>query len=294
MTRELDVETLRLLIAVAESGSVSAAAMQRGMSQPAASARIREFETRWRVAAVRRSSRGSRLTADGEVVVNWARTLLHSVDTMRTAMAALSEQRRRNVVIAASLTIAEYLVPRWLGELHLRTPDVQPVLQVMNSEAVANAIRAGEADLGFIETTSLPAGLARKKVGVDPLAVVVAPGHPWARRRSPLLREEMRAARWVVRESGSGTRSTFEDALGVPPQVAMEGTSTMSLLGAAVAGIGPAVLSSRSVPAEVSSGRLVIVPTELDLTRPLTAVWRGDELLAEAAGDLVRIALATG
>lgn len=70
MTADLDIETLRLLVGVAERGSLSAAAAERGMSQPAASARIKEFEARWRLAVVRRSPRGSRLTTDGEAVVS--------------------------------------------------------------------------------------------------------------------------------------------------------------------------------------------------------------------------------
>lgn len=70
MSADLDVETLRLLRAVAELGSLSAAAAKRGMSQPAASARVREFESRWRLAVVRCSPRGSQLTTDGKAIVS--------------------------------------------------------------------------------------------------------------------------------------------------------------------------------------------------------------------------------
>lgn len=95
----------------------------------------------------------------------------------------------------------------------------------------------------------------------------------------------------MLREPGSGTRSTFEGALQAEPQLALEATSTTSLVGAAVAGVGPAVLSALTVRAEVETGRLRVVPTELDLMRPLTAVWRSDERLAEAAADLLLIAV---
>lgn len=291
MTPDLDLETLRLLVAVSETGSLTAAAAQRGISQPAASARVREMESRWRLAVVHRSARGSRMTTDGEAVVSWARSVLHAADTMRASLDALSGKRRSGVTVAASLTVAEYLLPRWLGELHSRRPDVQPVLKVVNSDTVADAVRSGEADVGFIETAQLPVGLARKVVGRDRLVVVVAPGHPWARRRTPLSLEELRAARWVLRESGSGTRSTFESALRREPEVAMEATSTAALVGAAVAGVGPGVVSGRSVNAELELGRLVAVPTDLDLWRPLTCVWRGEERLSESAADLLSIAI---
>lgn len=291
MTPDLDLETLRLLVAVSETGSLSAAATRRGISQPAASARVREFESRWRLAVVHRSARGSRMTTDGQAVVSWARGVLHAADTMRASMGALTGRRSAGVTVAASLTVAEYLLPRWLGELHQRRPEVQPVLKVVNSDTVADAVRAEEADIGFIESARLPAGLARAGVGHDRLVVVVAPGHSWARRRTPLTRAELRGARWVLRESGSGTRSTFDAALGSDPEVALEATSTAALVGAAAAGVGPGVVSGMSVRAELELGRLVAVPTELDLGRPLTCVWRGEERLAEAAAELLSIAI---
>ncbi|MGH1562339.1 LysR family transcriptional regulator [Mumia sp. DW29H23] len=287
---EVDVQTLRLLVAVAARGSLGAAARELGMTQPAASARVREFEARWRVGVLERSPRGSRLTEDGEAVVSWARVLLHELETVRSSLLALGEERRAGVSVAASLTIADLILPRWLAELRARRPDVSPRLHVVNSDTVAAMVRAGEVDLGFIESTGIPADLARQVVGHDSLAVVVAPSHPWARRRTPLTREELQAASYVLREPGSGTRSTFEAALSQPPKVALEASSTSALVGAAAAGVGPAVVSRRAVSGDVERGRLVVVPTDLDLRRPLTAVWDRRRRLRDAASDLVVIA----
>jgi molybdate transport repressor ModE-like protein len=290
MTPEVDVQTLRLLVAVAEHGSIGAAARELELSQPAASARLREFEARWRIAVLDRSPGGSRLTEDGEAVVSWARTLLHELDTVRSSLLALGEERRSGVAVAASLTVADLILPRWLAELRARRPHLSPRLHVVNSDTVAAMVRADEVDLGFVETTDVPGDLARQVVGHDSLAVVVAPGHPWARRRTPLTREELQAGSYVLREPGSGTRSTFEAALRKQPHVVLEASSTSALLGAAAAGVGPAVVSRRAVAAEVEQGRLVVVPTALDLQRPLTAVWRRHRRLSDAASDLVLIA----
>ncbi|MEW1955431.1 LysR family transcriptional regulator [Terrabacter sp. NPDC080008] len=291
MPADLELDTLRLLTALVEAGSLTAAARLQGISQPAASARIREFEARWQLSVVRRSSRGATLTTDGQAVVAWARDVLGSVDTMRASMEALSQSRSANLHIAASLTLAEHLVPRWLGELHATRPATRPVLQVVNSESVADAVRSGAAEIGFVESTSLPAGLASRTVGRDRLVVVVARTHPWARRRIELDQAELTAARWVLREPGSGTRSTFEAALGDQPQVALEATSTTALLGAVMAGVGPAVVSELSIRGELETGRLVSVPHRLDLRRPLTGVWRADQRLSEPARDLLAIAV---
>lgn len=294
MTRDIDLETLRLLVAISETGSLTRAAAARGITQPAASARVRAFEVRWRLAVIARSSSGSQVTSDGEAVVSWARDVLHAADTMRTSLAALSAGRHAEMTVAASLTVAEHVLPQWLGELHAARPGVSPTLRVVNSEQVLIAVRSGEADLGFIESVQLPEGLARQVVGEDRLVVVVAAAHPWATRRGEVSQADLVGARWILREPGSGTRSTFEDALGEHVSVALEASSTTALIGAAIAGVGPAVVPARSVTAEVGTGRLVEVGTGLDLMRPLTAVWRQDRRLPDPAADLLAIASSGG
>lgn len=293
MTRELDLQAMRLIVHLGEEGSLSAAARHLGVSQPAASACLRSFEARWRLTLATRSARGTRLTQDGETVAAWARELVHRVDTVRGGLAALSEQRAQGesrIAIAASLTVAEFVLPRWLGELRVAMPDVHPSLTVVNSDVVDAMVHSGECEIGFVETTVVAHELARRVVGRDRLVIVVSPTHPWARRSTPLTRSQLLAREFVLREEGSGTRQTFEGALGARPEVAMVATSTTALVGAALAGIAPAVVSPRAVSSAVETGQLVVVEHELDLQRPLTAVWRQDEPLRPAAEALLRIA----
>ena len=94
----------------------------------------------------------------------------------------------------------------------------------------------------------------------------------------------------MLREEGSGTRSTFERALGQRPTVALQAGSTAALLGAVRAGLGPAVVSERAVAAEVDAGGLVVVPTTLDLERPLTALWRKGARMSTATATLLAVA----
>lgn len=286
---DLDVETLRLLVAVGDAGSLGAAARERGISQPSASARVRAFEARWQLSLLERTPRGSTLTTDGRAVIAWARRVLAEVDTMRAGLASLTGSRRGEVRIAASLTIAEHILPGWLGRLSGRL-EVHPQLHVVNSDRVADMVRSRMADIGFVETTSRVTGLDHRVVGTDRLVVVVDPGHPWARRRSPLRPDTLVGTEWVLREEGSGTRSTFERALGAAPTVALTASSTATLLGAVRAGLGPAVLSARAVAAEIDAGHLVAVPTTLDLERPLTAVWLKGARMSAATSSLLAVA----
>lgn len=293
MSRELDLQALRLLVHLEDLGSLGAAGRRLGISQPTASATLRAFETRWQLTVAERSARGTRLTPDGTTVASWAREVLHAVDTMRGGLTALSARRTRvglDLGVAASLTIAEFVLPRWIGELRSSMPEVHLRLHVVNSEAVDDLVHSGDCTLGFVESAGVSRDLARTVIGSDRLVIVVHAGHPWARRSTPLSREQLLAAEFVVREEGSGTRATFERALAAQPRVAMVATSTAALVGAALAGVGPTVVTPHAVRAGIEAGELVEVGHSLDLHRPLTAIWRRDRRLDPAATALLTIA----
>ncbi|OUZ09104.1 hypothetical protein BHE97_11415 [Aeromicrobium sp. PE09-221] len=285
-----DLEAAEVLLAVDELGSIGRAAERLAITQPAASARLRSMEARWGLTLVERSARGSHLTADGRAVAGWAAAVMEQVTAMNAGLQALRRDHDRDVRIAASLTIAGFLVPSWLGALRSQRPDASPQLAVVNSAEVTERVRAGAADVGFIETTDLPEDLATRRVGTDTLAIVAAPGHPWASRDSPVTAEELAAEPLVLREPGSGTRGTFDSALARVPNIALEAGSTASLIGAAQAGIGPAVVSARAVRGQLDRGELVEVETDLDLRRPLTVLWSWDRRLSATAEALLRIA----
>jgi DNA-binding transcriptional LysR family regulator len=291
MSRELDLQALRLVVHLEDDGSLGAAGRALGISQPAASACLRAFETRWRLTVAERSARGTRLTPDGLTVAAWARDVLHRIDTVRSGLEALAASGQgADLGVAASLTVAEFVLPRWIGELRATEPGVHLRLQVQNSDAVDGLVHSGECAIGFVESAVVSRDLARRTVGTDRLVLVVPPGHPWSRRRTPLSREQLLAAEFVVREEGSGTRATFDRALGATPKVAMVATSTTAMVGAVRAGVGPAVVTPYAVRAALDAGELAEVRHELDLERPLTAIWRRDRPLEGAAAALLRIA----
>lgn len=178
-----DLGALELLLAVARLGSLGRAARARGISQPAASSRIRSMERQLGVALVERSPRGSRLTDAGALVTDWARRVVEAAEAFDAGAQALRGQRDSRLRVAASMTIAEYLLPGWLIALRARRPGTAVSLLAGNSGAVAERLLGGDADLGFVEGLQVPAGLDGTVIGQDRLVVVAAPSHPWARRR---------------------------------------------------------------------------------------------------------------
>lgn len=282
-----DLISLDLLASVAELGSIRQAAVAHGISQPAASTRLRALEGVLGLDLLDRSSGGARPTPAGRAVVEWSETILHNVRALLTAAAALRSEGRTQVRVAASMTVAEYLAPEWLVRLAALDPELHVSLEMTNSEQVVGLVREGRAALGFVEGTSNLAGLRGQVLLSDELVLVVAPHHPWARRRSPVSPQELAATPLVLREVGSGTRDVLEtwlarSHLGVT--AVAELGSTTAIKRAVESGVAPTVLSRLAVRSDVREGRLVIVTLQgAKLTRSIRVVWQRSLPLTPAA-----------
>ena len=305
-----DLAALEFLLAVGRAGSFSAAAGELGVTQQAVSLRMRAIEARVGVPLLVRSVRGSTLTDAGVVLAQWAAKVMDAVAELDAGVGSLRAGRRAQLRVAASLTVAEHLLPGWVVALRARQlragrapGDVE--LTATNSESVAARVREGAADLGFVEGPTVPTGLRSRVVAFDQLLVVVPEGHPWTRRRRPVSPAELAATPLVSREEGSGTRQALVHALhaqlpagtALAPS-ALELSNAAAVTAAVVAGAAPGVLSSLAVADQVALGRLRVVRvTGLQIRRELRAVWMAGtappagpsrELLAIAAAGIRR------
>jgi len=284
-----DLPALDLLLSVAETGSVGRAAQAHGISQPSASARLARLERRLGVPLLVRSRRGSLLTPAGQAVAVWTQQVVGAAHTLADGVLSLRADQAARLRIAASLTVAEYMLPAWLLGLRRTHPDTEISAEVSNSHGVCEMVRSGAADLGFVESPDIPADLSRRRVGADRVALVVSAGYPLAARAgqdlpiADLLEQPL-----LLREPGSGTRDTFLGALGkalgampsLPHATSLGSTTT--ILATARAGGGIGVVSARA------AGELVELRVPgLDLHRPLHAVWLGKRP-SPLAEDLMR------
>jgi molybdate transport repressor ModE-like protein len=287
-----DVGTLRILVEIAELGSISAAARTQDISQPSASKRMRVLERQLGLRLIDRRAAGSVLTEDGRIVANWSRAVVSSADALLAGSRALAARSAGQLRIAASQTIAECLVPTWISE-YRRRHDTPVRTSVTNSRGVVSALRHRSADLGFVETPVLPSELDCWPIGRDRLAVVVAPGHPLARRKQPLSRAELGATRLVLREVGSGTRETFLRAMTgemAAEPVELDSNAAVKVLVKAADCAG--VLSELVVADDLQAGALVKVPVaDVDLRRDLCAVWPRETALGAEARAFLYVAV---
>lgn len=296
-----EVDALELLSAAVRYGSISAAARECGVSQQSASTRLRSIERQLGMELFLRTPRGVVPTSEGETVASWAADVLAGAERFRAGVETLRDERRRELTVAASQTVAAHMVPAWLvvlRERQVRAGRMPTAVRMLtgNSIEVADLVRGGAADLGFIESTTVPVDLSPSLVGMDALALVVAPGHPWTRRDAVSL-GEVADAGLVAREAGSGTRQTWEDAVrdrlgrdAAAPAIVLPTSAAVRL--AVAEGLAPAMLSRLAVIDDIRLARLVEVPLEgPPVVRPITALWRGTARdLTSTSRELVEVA----
>lgn len=276
----ITLAVLRQLVELQKLGSVGAVARELGLSQPTVSANLSRFEAAIGYPILLRTTTGTRLTGEGATIVSAARPVLAAADELARAIAGLSESASAPVRIAASLTVAEQLVPRWLADSRMAghlTPG-NATLVVGNSDEVMEWIKHDQADIGFIEGNTIRDGLVQLPIANDVLVAVVGPGHRWFSETGPISPQDLVKAGLVIREPGSGTREVLENALArvglaLPAHPASFG-STSAILTAVRHGGAVAVVSRLAVDDELGGGRLrALTVPDLDLTRRLSAVW---------------------
>ena len=284
----MTLERLRIFVAVAEREHVTAAARALNLTQSAVSNAIAALEAEHDVHLFDRVGRGVVLNQTGRTFLPEAKAVLARAAAAEAALADMSALRRGRLAIFTSQTIASAWLPRRLAAFHAAYPGVELDVAIGNTREAAEAVLSGAAELGLVEGEIDQPMLDQTVVGSDRLAVLVTPDHPWAGVRR-LEAATLATQAWVLREAGSGTRSTLEAALrraGVDPEtlsIAMTLPSNEAVLAAAEAGAGATALSESVAYASVAAGRLVMADFTLP-ERPFRLL-RHSERYRSKAGD---------
>ncbi len=270
LVQRLSMRQLRALVAVADSGSFTAAAHLLHVTQPAVSMQLKELEEITGEVLVD-GRRQIHLTAAGEILVRQARVALEAIELAELQLKAQRDMPAGTIEVAA-ITTSEYFVPYLLAKFGRRYPDVGFRLTVANREVVHRLLRDQRADLAI--TGEPPSGLPLRRIpfAPHPLSFVAAPDHPLAgRERIPP--SALAGERLLLREQGSGTRANLERflrAAHVKAVRADELGSNETLKQAAMAGMGIAFLSHQCFAMELAAGRIVRLPV---LGTPVMREW---------------------
>ena len=261
-------EQLRIFVAVAERGHVTRAAELLGMSQSAASAAIKALEQGSGVLLFNRVGRAIELSPAGRRFLPEAKAVLERIALARNVLENASQTIAGSVAIAASQTIASYWLPRRLAAFQEEHPAVRLDVSIGNTRQVENKVLDGTADLGLVEGRTESDLLRRVRVDVDRLMLVVAKTHPDVAELSP-GQPDIAGLRWIVRESGSGTREVLQDLarrMSIPfdsLSIFLVLPSNEAIVQAVGAGAGATIISELVVGRALAEGWLRHVPLAL-------------------------------
>jgi DNA-binding transcriptional LysR family regulator len=275
---------LKVLRTVAKHLNFRRASEELFLTQPAVTLQIKALEHDLGVQLFDRSGSRISLTPAGAVLVKYADKIQKLEAEALAELAQFTGEQRGELRVGASLTIAQYILPRVLGAFQQEHPQVQPCVATLNTENVLEKLIAHEVALGLIEGPTMRRDVQTEVFLQDEIVLIAPPAHEWS-ERSFVEPEEVQRERLLMRERGSGTRRVIEVALhhsGIKPRqlnIVMEFDSTEGIISAVEAGLGVGFASLWAISKELQVNSLRAVPIRgVRITRPLSVAYpRGQE-----------------
>ena len=253
----VEMRHLRLIAAITEQGSVTAAARVLDLTQPALSHQLRELEARLRTPLFVRTARRMVLTPAGEELAEVARTVLAQVDAYERQVLEGSFAETRGVIrIATECYTAYHWLPAVLRDFRDRWPNVELRVSAEHTSAPIRALRDGALDLALVYTPVDDTRVRLESLFDDELVLVTAPDHAFAGREHvtpAALREE----RFFVYTSPDPESAIVRDILepaGVRPSQITRLQLTEAIIELVAAGLGVAILARWAIAPALRAG----------------------------------------
>lgn len=279
---------LQIFVAVARQESISRAAESLALSQSATSTSITELERQSDCQLFDRIGKRLSLNALGHQLLPQAVALLDQTREIENLLNGRSGFG--SLTVGATLTVGNYLATLLIGSFMQRHPQCRVKLQVHNTAHVVQQVAHHELDLGLIEGDCHHPDIDVLPWVEDELVVFCAPRHPLAKRGKVTL-EELAGEAWIMREKGSGTRLTFEQALrhhSLRLNVRLELEHTEAIKRAVESGLGIGCISRLALRDAFRRGSLVPLETpQLDLVRQFYFIWHKQKYQSAAMREFL-------
>ena len=248
---------LRGLVAIADQGTISAAARRLNLTPPAVSLQLRELEKAAGLPLFERVDNRFELTHAGHEVFGIAmrmERLLRECDQTLHSLRGVDQ----GYISIGVVSTAKYFVPMVLAAFKKQYPKVKIQLQVGNRASIVSSLE--NLDLDFVISGRPPTSFAVESqcIGPHPQVIIATPDHPLAKKKKVKL-QDLSGESFLLREPGSGTREMADQLLagsGLDTQSASEFGSNETIKQAVMAGLGVALISSHTVAAELNDHRL--------------------------------------
>lgn len=248
---------LEVFLATAHHENISLAAEELSMSQSAASSALKELESQFDIQLFDRVGKRLQINELGQALRPQAQSLIDRAEDLQTQFS--THEIAGDLKVGATLTIGNYLAVQVMSQYKRQQPGAQVVLEVSNTATIAGKVANYELDIGLIEGELQHSQLHVTSWRDDELCVFAAPGDPLCNKEQ-LTDEDLLAAKWIIRERGSGTRQTFERAMAgllADLQIELELQHTEAIKRAVEAQLGIGCLSKVALKEAFARGSLI-------------------------------------
>lgn len=286
---------LQVFTTVARLLSFTKAAETLHMTQPAVTFQIRQLEEYFNARLFDRTHNRITLTETGELVQKYADQIIEKYKEMDNAVRTMTGEVQGPLVIGASTTIGDYVIPEILGAYQKNFPEVTIRLNISNTQGIIRMVENNEIDIGIVEGPVENKNLTTEVCWYDELVLACPPDHALA-KKSKVKVDEMLEFPFIGREEGSGTRGVFTqyiESRGLSADVLnriLEFTSPESIKAAVGAGLGITVQSIATLQKEVQLGLLTVVPLDPALNRPFSLVYQRQKFRVQAMEEFLEFA----
>ena len=287
-------DSMRVFITVADKKNFSKAAKALSLTQPAVSFQIQTLEQYYQTMLFDRVNRHVKLTAAGELLLDYAIHMNNLQAELERNMQQLTGHVKGELLIGASTTIGEYILPYVVGSFKQDYPDVNVTIQIMNTKEISSAVESKTFDLGIIEGPLEQSDVIEAHNFLeDELVLAIPSDHPFAKKESITL-EELKELPYITREPGSGGRLISEQALIDADfdiedlNIVMELGSTTSIKSAIMGGLGVSIISKWAVQDLVKAGKVAALNVQgLTLKRSFHIILNQEKFHSEATGKFL-------
>lgn len=294
---EITLPQLQTLRAIAETGSLVAAAVSLYMTPAALTARVKGLEDAVGMPLFARTPNGLKLNRAGEIALDYALSVERAVRDFREAMDGVRTGHGGRLSVGVVST-AKYFAPRLVAAFVETHPKLELRFLIGNRDETIASLRNGDVEIALAGRPPADMAVEKAPIGPHPYVIIAPPTHRLA-GAGRVKRTELGGEAFLFREAGSGTRSLFEYFLGDTAirraQFGIELGSNESIKQAVMAGLGIALISAHTIAAEIADGRLALIDVEgLPIVRQWFVVNRTDRPLSAAARAFRDFAQARG
>lgn len=290
----LSLRQIRIFEAVAQHQSYTRAAEKLHMTQPAVSMQIKQLEEDSGLALFERQGKRMCLTQTGHDLLHHASQVLQAYNDLLVAMEERKGVKGGHLIVSVATT-ANYFVTQLLAEFSRLHEGINVTLDVTNRHMLLDQLENHEPDMVIMGEPPKGYNLQSERLMENPLVMIAAPDHPFARQQATLTLDEVLSERFIIREKGSGTRSAIERHIQNFNKTCgstLEMRSNETIKHAVEAGLGLGIVSLHTIQPELESGRLTTINVEhFPIRRYWHIVMRKGKRLSPIAQEFKRFVM---